>query len=64
MFSLQETFRFLIYLMFKKADKVLRKLTENEETRIFSNKHILAYGNSLFSSQPPKGDQQTSISSL
>lgn len=39
----QETFRFLIYLMLNKADSYLQKLTENEATQIFANKHILAY---------------------
>lgn len=39
----QELFRFLIYLMLKKADTYLKKLTENEETQIFANKHMLAY---------------------
>jgi len=39
----QELFRFLIYLMLDKADSYLKKLTENEETQIFANKHILAY---------------------
>ena len=39
----QETFRFLIYLLLHKADAYLKKLTENEETQIFANKHILAY---------------------
>lgn len=39
----QETFRFLIYLLLRKADAYLKKLTENEETQIFANKHILAY---------------------
>jgi len=39
----QELFRFLIYLMLNKADTYLKKLTENEETQIFANKHILAY---------------------
>jgi len=39
----QELFRFLIYLMLKRADTYLKKLTENEETQIFANKHMLAY---------------------
>ena len=40
----QELFRFGIYALLSKADAFLKKLTENEETRIFANKHILAYG--------------------
>ena len=36
-------FRFLIYLLLDKTDSYLKKLTENEETQIFANKHILAY---------------------
>ena len=45
MFSVifQESFRFLIYLLLDKADAYLKKLTENEETKIFANKNILAY---------------------
>ena len=39
----QESFRFLIYLLLDKADAYLKKLTENEETKIFANKNILAY---------------------
>ena len=39
----QEVFRFLIYLLLDKTDSYLKKLTENEETQIFANKHILAY---------------------
>jgi len=39
----QEIFRFLIYLLLSKADAYLRKLTENESTRIFANRHILSY---------------------
>merc|ERR1712112_35379 len=39
----QELFRFLIYLLLDRADTYLKKLTENEETQIFANKHILAY---------------------
>jgi len=39
----QELFRFGIYALLSKADAYLKKLTENEETRIFANKHILAY---------------------
>jgi len=39
----QELFRFGIYALLSKADAFLKKLTENEETRIFANKHILAY---------------------
>jgi len=41
--AFQELFRFLIYLLLSKADAYLRKLTENESTRIFANRHILAY---------------------
>ena len=40
----QELFRYGIYALLSKADAYLKKLTENEETRIFANKHILAYG--------------------
>ena len=40
---LQEVFRLLIYLLLRKADAFLRKLTENENTKIFRNKHILSY---------------------
>ena len=36
-------FRLLIYLLLRKANAFLRKLTENEETKIFRNKHILSY---------------------
>lgn len=39
----QELFRFLIYLMLDRADTYLRKLTSEEETEIFANKHLLAY---------------------
>merc|ERR1712018_808429 len=39
----QELFRFGMYALLSKADAYLKKLTENEETRIFANKHILAY---------------------
>lgn len=39
----QELFRFLLYVMLRKADRVMRKLTENEHTQIFSHPHILAY---------------------
>merc|ERR1712004_968276 len=39
----QELFRYGIYALLSKADAYLKKLTENEETRIFANKHILAY---------------------
>ena len=44
----QEIFRFLIYLLLSKADAYLRKLTENESTRIFANRHILSYGKFKF----------------
>jgi anterior pharynx defective protein 1 len=44
----QELFRFFIYALLSKADAVLKKLTENEQTRIFENKHILAYGTSNY----------------
>ncbi len=37
-------FRGLIYLLLKKADRVMKKLTENEHTKIFSSRHILSYG--------------------
>merc|ERR1739838_693533 len=39
----QELFRFGIYALLSKADAYLKKLTENEETKIFANKHILSY---------------------
>lgn len=39
----QETFRVLIYLLLRKADAFMKKLTENEETQIFANRHILSY---------------------
>merc|ERR1711936_1458023 len=39
----QELFRYGLYLLLSKADAYLKKLTENEETQIFANKHILAY---------------------
>ena len=32
----------------RKADAYLKKLTENEHTQIFANKHILAYGKFKF----------------
>jgi hypothetical protein len=34
--------------MLRKADAYLKKLTENEHTQIFANKHILAYGRFKF----------------
>jgi hypothetical protein len=34
--------------MLRKADAYLKKLTENEHTQIFANKHILAYGGFKF----------------
>ena len=37
-------FRILIYLMLRKADRVLKKLTENEATNLFSDRRILSYG--------------------
>jgi len=39
----QEIFRFLIYFLLRKADAWLKKLTENEQTQMFTNRHILAY---------------------
>ena len=39
----QETFRILIYLLLRKADTFMKKLTENEQTKIFANRHILSY---------------------
>merc|ERR1719336_1723812 len=39
----QETFRVLIYILLRKADAFMKKLTENEETKIFANRHILSY---------------------
>ena len=44
----QELFRLFIYLLLRKADAYLKKLTENEHTQIFANKHILAYGGFKF----------------
>jgi len=41
----QELFRFFIYLLLRKAEAGLKKLTDSN-TEIISNKHILAYGNS------------------
>ena len=43
----QELFRLALFALFYKADAVLKKLTENEATRIFANRHILAYGESF-----------------
>ena len=39
----QEIFRILIYLLLRKADAFMKKLTENEQTQIFANRHILSY---------------------
>jgi len=39
----QETFRVLIYVLLTKADAFMKKITENEETKIFANRHILSY---------------------
>ncbi|XP_023339759.1 gamma-secretase subunit Aph-1 isoform X2 [Eurytemora carolleeae] len=39
----QELFRLFIYLLLKKADLYLRRLTESEPTQIFLNPHLLAY---------------------
>lgn len=39
----QETFRVFIYILLRKADAFMKKLTENEETQIFANRHILSY---------------------
>lgn len=39
----QEAFRVLIYVLLTKADTFMKKLTENEETQIFANRHILSY---------------------
>jgi hypothetical protein len=36
-------FRLLLYLLLNRADSYLKKLTENEETQIFSNHHLLSY---------------------
>jgi anterior pharynx defective protein 1 len=41
--AFQELFRLLIYWMFHKTDALLKKLTENEHTKIFNNRHILSY---------------------
>ena len=40
----QEIFRFLIYLLLRKAEGGLKKVTESD-TALIDNKHILAYGN-------------------
>lgn len=40
---LQELFRYLIYLLLRKAEVGLKKLTESD-TAIITNKNILAYG--------------------
>ena len=40
----QELFRFFIYLLLRRAEVGLKKLTDSD-TEIISNKHILAYGN-------------------
>ena len=42
----QELFRFLIYLLLRKAEVGLKKLTESD-TAIITNKNILAYGNHI-----------------
>ena len=39
----QELFRFFIYILLRKADAGLKKLTDSE-TQIVTNKNILAYG--------------------
>lgn len=39
----QEVFRFLIYLILRKAEGGLKKVTESD-TALIDNKHILAYG--------------------
>jgi len=39
----QELFRLGIYILLKKADIYLRKLTESEPTQIFLNPHLLSY---------------------
>lgn len=39
----QELFRFFIYLLLRKAEVGLKKLTESDTT-IITNKNILAYG--------------------
>jgi len=41
--AFQEIFRVLVYMLFAKLDAMLKKLTENENTKIFDNRHILAY---------------------
>ncbi|XP_065567177.1 gamma-secretase subunit APH-1B-like [Artemia franciscana] len=41
---LQETFRFLLYLVLKRAEKGLKKLTEDENHVLLENKNVLAYG--------------------
>ena len=40
----QELFRWLIYLLLRKAEVGLKKLTESPDTAIITNKNILAYG--------------------
>jgi anterior pharynx defective protein 1 len=39
----QELFRLFLYLLLKKADLYLRRLTESEPTQVFLNPHLLAY---------------------
>ena len=40
----QELFRYFIYLVLRKAEDGLKKLTESPDTAIITNKNILAYG--------------------
>lgn len=40
---LQELFRFLIYMLLRKAEAGLKKLTETDHP-VITNKNILAYG--------------------
>lgn len=47
----QELFRFLIYLLLRKAEVGLKKLTESD-TAIITNKNILAYGKNYTWSWP------------
>ena len=48
----QELFRYGIYALLAKADAYLKKLTENESTMIFANRHILAYGKNFWKYRP------------
>jgi len=41
--AFQELFRLCIYWVFNRTDALLKRLTENEHTKIFNNRHILSY---------------------